>query len=120
MQTRRTFQDHGGPGSTPCSLKNGPLEYQLWQRKPAVIASGNGLEVTAKAMEPIQQGKDALDGVIAGVNMVSRPKDNSVGYGGLPNEEGVVELTPVMPAPKPRRLRGALRNISHPSRWHAW
>src|SRR5262245_49640855 len=61
--------------------------------KPVVIASGNGLQATAKAMELIQQGKDALDAVIAGVNIVEDdPKENSVGYGGLPNEEGVVEL----------------------------
>jgi FtsP/CotA-like multicopper oxidase with cupredoxin domain len=36
---------------------------------PLVIASGNGLAAVAKAMEIIQQGSDALDGVIAGVNI---------------------------------------------------
>jgi N4-(beta-N-acetylglucosaminyl)-L-asparaginase len=87
--------------------------------KPVVIASGNGLEATAKAMELIQQGKDALDGVIAGVNIVEAdPKDNSVGYGGLPNEEGVVELdASVMHGPTGRGgCVAALRNIMHPSR----
>ena len=44
-------------------------------------------------MEIIQQGSDALDGVIAGVNINENdPNDVSVGYGGLPNEDGVVEL----------------------------
>lgn len=86
--------------------------------KPVVIASGNGLAATAKAMELIQQGKDALDGVIAGVSLVEAdPNDNSVGYGGLPNEEGVVELdASVMHGPTGRGGGvAALRNIMHPS-----
>jgi N4-(beta-N-acetylglucosaminyl)-L-asparaginase len=86
--------------------------------KPVAIASANGLAATAKAMELIQQGKDALDGVVAGVSLVEAdPKDNSVGYGGLPNEEGVVELdASVMHGPTGRGgCVAALRNIMHPS-----
>ncbi len=86
--------------------------------KPVVIASANGLEATARAMELLQQGKDALDAVIAGVSLVEAdPKDNSVGYGGLPNEEGVVELdASVMHGPTGRGgCVAALRNILHPS-----
>ncbi|HVR36949.1 MAG TPA: N(4)-(beta-N-acetylglucosaminyl)-L-asparaginase [Methylomirabilota bacterium] len=87
--------------------------------KPIVIASGNGLLATARAMELIRQGRDALDGVIAGVNLVEDdPTDRSVGYGGLPNEEGVVELDAcVMHGPTGRGgCVAALRNIRHPSR----
>jgi N4-(beta-N-acetylglucosaminyl)-L-asparaginase len=41
----------------------------------------------------LKAGKDTLDAAVAGVTIVELdPKDNSVGYGGLPNEEGVVEL----------------------------
>jgi N4-(beta-N-acetylglucosaminyl)-L-asparaginase len=86
--------------------------------KPVVIASANGLEATAKAMELIQQGKDALEAVIAGVSLVEAdPKDNSVGYGGLPNEDGVVELdASVMHGPTGRGgCVAALRNVMHPS-----
>jgi N4-(beta-N-acetylglucosaminyl)-L-asparaginase len=86
--------------------------------KPVVISSANGLAATARAMEMIQQGKDALDAVIAGVNIVEAdPRDNSVGYGGLPNEEGVVELdASVMHGPTGRGgCVAALRNIMHPS-----
>src|SRR5262249_61003062 len=37
-------------------------------------------------------GSDVLDAVIAGVNIVELdPEDTSVGYGGLPNAEGVVQ-----------------------------
>jgi N4-(beta-N-acetylglucosaminyl)-L-asparaginase len=87
--------------------------------KPIVISSGNGREATAKAMELILQGKDALDAIIAGVNIVEDdPKDNIVGYGGLPNEEGVVELdASVMHGPTGRGgAVAALQNIKNPSK----
>src|SRR5437660_8773718 len=58
-----------------------------------VISSGNGVPACAKAMEVLQAGGDTLDAVIAGVNIQELdPNDTSVGYGGLPNEDGVVEL----------------------------
>jgi N4-(beta-N-acetylglucosaminyl)-L-asparaginase len=63
--------------------------------KNMVISSDNGLRACARAMEMLKAGKDTLDAVIAGVNINEEdPEDSSVGYGGLPNEEGVVELTP--------------------------
>ncbi len=62
-------------------------------RRPIVIASGNGLAACTRAMERLRAGDDALDAVIAGVNLVEDdPEDTSVGYGGLPNERGVVQL----------------------------
>src|SRR5438552_3283525 len=58
-----------------------------------VISSANGLRSCKKAMEMIGSGADTLDAVIAGVNILELdPNDHSVGYGGLPNEECVVEL----------------------------
>ena len=61
--------------------------------RPLVIASGNGLRTVEKAMELIRAGADPLDAAIEGVAIVEAdPKDHSVGYGGLPNENGVVEL----------------------------
>lgn len=86
--------------------------------KPVVIASGNGLQATAKAMELIQQGKDALEAVVAGVTIVEDdPKDNSVGYGGLPNEDGVVELdASVMHGPTGRGgAVASIQNIKNPA-----
>ena len=60
---------------------------------PVVISSRNGRESVVKAMDLIQGGADALDAVIAGVNLVEEdPNDTSVGYGGLPNADGVVQL----------------------------
>ena len=58
-----------------------------------VVSSANGLAATQKARDMIAAGADTLDAVVAGVNIVEDdPDDSSVGYGGLPNEEGVVEL----------------------------
>ncbi|HUU38320.1 MAG TPA: N(4)-(beta-N-acetylglucosaminyl)-L-asparaginase [Candidatus Desulfaltia sp.] len=84
-----------------------------------VVASGNGLRATEKAMERMRRGSDPLDAVIAGVNIVEEdPNDTSVGYGGLPNEEGLVELdASVMYGPT--HTAGAvasLRNIKTPSK----
>ena len=84
-----------------------------------VVASRNGLEAVQRAYELIRDGADTLDAVIAGVNIVEDdPDDTSVGLGGLPNEDGVVELdSAVMHGPT--HLAGAvasLRNIRNPSK----
>ncbi len=84
-----------------------------------VVASSNGLRATEKAAAMIAAGADTLDAVIAGVNIVEEdPKDNSVGYGGLPNEDGVVELdASVMHGPTCRcGSVAALRGIKTPSK----
>jgi N4-(beta-N-acetylglucosaminyl)-L-asparaginase len=69
--------------------------------KPVVIASANGNEYknggtmtgVEKAFSMMTSGTDVLESLIAGVNIVELdPKDTSVGYGGLPNAEGVVQL----------------------------
>jgi N4-(beta-N-acetylglucosaminyl)-L-asparaginase len=58
-----------------------------------VISSSNGLEATRRAYERLSVGDDPLDAVVAGVTLVEDdPGDTSVGYGGLPNEQGEVEL----------------------------
>ena len=84
-----------------------------------VISSDNGLRACAKAMEILKTGGDTLDAVIEGVVINEEdPEDDSVGYGGLPNEEGVVELDAcVMHGPTRRAGSVAsLRNIKTPSR----
>ncbi len=67
----------------------------------------------------IAGGGDTLDAVVAGVNIVELdPDDTSVGYGGLPNEDGVVELDScVMHGPTRRAGSvGSLRGIKTPSK----
>jgi N4-(beta-N-acetylglucosaminyl)-L-asparaginase len=84
-----------------------------------VVASANGLRACDRAMELLRKGGDTLDAAIAGVNINEEdPEDDSVGYGGLPNEEGVVELdASVMHGPTRRAGSVAsLRGIKTPSK----
>jgi N4-(beta-N-acetylglucosaminyl)-L-asparaginase len=69
--------------------------------KPVVIAARNGLtsknggdlSCVETAFAGMARGDDVLDSLIAGVNIVELdPADTSVGYGGLPNADGVVQL----------------------------
>jgi N4-(beta-N-acetylglucosaminyl)-L-asparaginase len=80
--------------------------------KPIVISSANGnryknggdMTAVHKAFTMITGGSDVLDAVIAGVNIVELdPLDDSVGYGGLPNADGIVQLdSSCMHGPKKR------------------
>ena len=88
-------------------------------KHPVVISSGNGIEAVKKAMSMIKSGSDTLDAVIAGVNIVEDdPNDMTVGYGGLPNEDGVVELdSSVMHGPTHNAgAVASIRNIKNPSK----
>lgn len=87
-------------------------------RGPCVIASGNGPNATARAYQVMSAGVDPAEAVVAGVKLVEDdPEDMSVGYGGLPNEDGIVELdASVMHGPthKAGAVAG-LRNIRNPA-----
>lgn len=100
LAARAAQQAHGGP-------------------KNLVISSANGLKACAKAMDILKAGGDTLEAVVAGVTLVEDdPNDTSVGYGGLPNEEGVVELdASVMHGPTRRAgAVAAVRNIKNVAR----
>ena len=94
--------------------------------KPLVISSANGnkfknggnLTCVQKAFNMITKGADVLDAVIAGVNIVELdPLDDSVGYGGLPNADGIVQLdSSCMHGPKKRAgAVAALEGVTRPS-----
>ncbi|UCC48681.1 MAG: N(4)-(beta-N-acetylglucosaminyl)-L-asparaginase [Gemmatimonadota bacterium] len=86
---------------------------------PVVIASRNGLRATERAMELLEAGSDSLEAVVAGVNIVEGdPEDRGVGYGGLPNALGVVQLdASVMHGPtRGAGAVAALEGFKHPSR----
>jgi beta-aspartyl-peptidase (threonine type) len=58
-----------------------------------VIASANGIVGIEAAIDVLRSGGTALDAVIAGTRLVeSNPDDHTVGYSGLPNLLGEVEL----------------------------
>jgi N4-(beta-N-acetylglucosaminyl)-L-asparaginase len=102
----------------------------LGQARPVVIASANGVNVPKRGVEPrgvscveramrlLKEGRDTLDAVVAGVNIVEDdPDEDSVGYGGLPNEDCEVELdASVMHGPTRRAgAVAALSRIKNPS-----
>ncbi len=61
--------------------------------RPIIISSANGVHALQKGMDILKSGGDTLDAAVAAVTVVEDdPNDDSVGYGGLPNEEGEVEL----------------------------
>src|SRR5215467_2760452 len=87
--------------------------------KPVVISSHNGnkfknggtMTAVEKAFSMITKGEDVLDSVITGVNIVELdPLDDSVGYGGLPNADGVVQLDASC-MHGPRRQAGAVASL---------
>ena len=87
-------------------------------RGPVVIASTNGLRSTVRAMEMLREGYDPADAIVQGVKIIEDdPNDDSVGYGGLPNADGIVELdASVMHGPthKSGAVAG-LRDIKNPA-----
>jgi N4-(beta-N-acetylglucosaminyl)-L-asparaginase len=79
----------------------GPTVLTPKSVKPVIVSSANGnifknggpktgVDV---AFERLLKGEDVVDAVVAGVNLCELdPLDDSVGYGGLPNADGVVQL----------------------------
>jgi len=94
------------------------LPRSRWAAKPVAVSSANGLRAVQKAFDMLLQGADTLDAVIEGVKIQELdPTDDSVGYGGLPNADGVVQLdASCMHGPTKRAgAVGALEGIKTPS-----
>ncbi|HEV8290591.1 MAG TPA: isoaspartyl peptidase/L-asparaginase, partial [Tepidisphaeraceae bacterium] len=103
--SRREFVAAGGMAAMAgCSQRivaDAPQILKKGEARPVVVASANGnrskdaegLTCVAKAFAMMTSGTEVLEAVVAGVNIVELdPEDNGVGYGGLPNAEGVVQL----------------------------
>jgi len=93
--------------------------------RPVIISATNGynrdqngkrgIEV---AWDMLMKGSDPLDAIVQGVQIVELdPRDQSVGLGGLPNEEGVVQLdASVMHGPTKRAGSvAAIEDIATPA-----
>jgi N4-(beta-N-acetylglucosaminyl)-L-asparaginase len=96
-----------------------PLPTTGEAARPIAIASANGIRGVARAVELMRQGRDPLDSAVEGVVIQELdPEDNSVGLGGLPNEDGVVQLdASCMHGPTKRAgAVAALEGIATPSR----
>jgi N4-(beta-N-acetylglucosaminyl)-L-asparaginase len=86
--------------------------------RPLIVSAANGFQHLNDGMEILKSGGDTLDAVLAVVTKVEDdPNDDSVGYGGLPNEDGVVELdASVMHGPTRRAgAVGSIQKIKNPS-----
>ncbi len=112
--SRRTFLEAGALSAVGLALPSSTSAQQSRRAasRPAVVASANGLRGARRAYDMMtQQGADPLDAAIAGVNIQELdPDDQSVGLGGLPNAEGVVQLdASVMHGPS--RRAGSVSSI---------
>jgi N4-(beta-N-acetylglucosaminyl)-L-asparaginase len=87
-------------------------------KRPVIVCANNGFAYADAAYAFLKSGGDTLD---AGVRVVmgpeNDPNDDSVGLGGLPNEEGVVELDACCMHGPTRRAGsvGGVRNIKNVS-----
>lgn len=85
---------------------------------PVAIASANGTKAVELAVQRMLAGESPVDAAVAGVSLVEAdPEDVTVGYGGLPNEEGVVQLDAAVMDGSTMRAGAvaALEGIKHPS-----
>lgn len=121
MTTRRDFVATAAALGAAAVLKPEDAKAQgstARTGKQTVIASANGLRGTRLAYERLNRGTDTLDAIISGVNLTELdPEDTSVGLGGLPNANGVVQLdASVMHGPTKRAGAVAcLEDIATPS-----
>ena len=86
--------------------------------RPIITSSANGVTHLDDGMAILKSGGDTLDAALAVVTKVEDdPNDDSVGYGGLPNEDGVVELdASVMHGPTHRAgAVASVQKIKNPS-----
>ena len=127
--TRRDFLGAGaaaaagllvGPALEAQRLALAPLPATVAGRagRTTVVSIANGIRGVARAYDQITRGTDPLDAIIAGVNIQELdPEDDSVGLGGLPNEDGVVQLdASCMHGPTKRAgAVGCLEDIATPS-----
>jgi len=87
-------------------------------KRPIIVCANNGYAYLEDAFVFLKGGGDTLDAALKVVKgPEDDPKDDSVGLGGLPNEEGVVELDACCMHGPTRRAGsvGGVRNIKNVS-----
>jgi N4-(beta-N-acetylglucosaminyl)-L-asparaginase len=92
--SRRAFLSASGVAAAAAALPmTPPAILRRGASRPAAVSSANGLRAVSRSMELMLKGTDTLDAAVEGVKIQELdPADNSVGYGGLPNQDGVVQL----------------------------
>jgi N4-(beta-N-acetylglucosaminyl)-L-asparaginase len=129
--SRRRFLQTAAAASLVGALPSSPFEEKLQAQSPGttgnapttdgyvLVTSANGVEAAKAARQALIQGYDPLDAAIVGVNVNELdPNDMSVGYGGVPNEEGVVQLDACVMDGRTLRAGavGALEGVKTPSK----
>jgi N4-(beta-N-acetylglucosaminyl)-L-asparaginase len=93
---RHSFAAGAGAAALGRMPELGALAPRVGAGVPMIITShGNdtGLDAVQSAWEILSGGGNALDAVELGANIIELdPNDHSVGYAGLPNSDGVVQL----------------------------
>ncbi len=103
---------------TPTVGHAAPAVHRRPPARPIAIGSANGIRGVELAGRLVRDGMDTLDAAIEGAKLQELdPDDMSVGYGGLPNEAGVVQLDASCMHGPTRRAGavGALEGIKTPS-----
>jgi len=106
------------PGVLAQNAQPGHASQPDSAKRPVIICANNGYAYVDAAYAFLKGGGDTLE---AGIRVVKGPEDDpnddSVGLGGLPNEEGVVELDSCCMHGPTRRAGsvGAVRNIKNVS-----
>jgi N4-(beta-N-acetylglucosaminyl)-L-asparaginase len=123
--TRRTIITAGAAAAAGALLPGGRADARQVtsdptpnMARPVAVASGNGLKAVELAVKRMAAGASPVDAAVAGVGLVEADPDVvTVGYGGLPNEEGVVQLdAAVMDGTLMRAgAVASLENIMHPA-----
>lgn len=110
-----------GIGTRAAGLENGAARgaaENLAAKRPIIVTAHNGFNYIDDAFAFLKSGGDTLDAALMVVKgPEDDPKDTSVGLGGLPNEEGVVELDACCMHGPSRRAGsvGGVRNIKNVS-----
>ncbi len=124
MTTRRDFLASSTAAlaatAIPAAASPAPVgaSTPAFRARPTIIASANGIRGVRVAYDRIVAGEDTLDAIIAGVNIQELdPDDQSVGLGGLPNKDGIVQLDASCMHGPTRRAGavGCLEDIATPS-----
>ena len=117
--TRRGFIGAGvAAGALGCKVTAAAELSESRPKGPVMLGSQNALPGMKLAWEDVTSKTDPLDAAIKVVKVVEAdPNDRSVGLGGLPNEDGVVQLdAAVMHGPTHNSGAVAcIENILHPS-----
>src|SRR5436853_393763 len=123
--TRRGFLGSAAAASFAASLQARDKKSSLPaadaghpQPRPIIVSANNGFPYLNDAYLFLKSGGDTLDTALRVVNGPENdPFEDSVGLGGLPNEEGVVELDACCMHGPTRRAGsvGGVRNIKNVS-----